>query len=261
MSTMYRFTSKLAGQKVLVIGGTSGIGLAVTKASIEFGAAVVVSSSTQARVQQTVEAIRKDYSQAKDRVVGYTCDLGSPDVESNLENLFQQVGKVDHIVFTAGDPLPLASLDTITLASIRKAGQIRAFAALLAAKVGSKYLTKNDRSNSIVLTTGTIAEKPHAGGFTISALFGAGLLGLTRQLAFDLQPVRVNIVSPGLVDTNLWSGMSKDHREAMWENVRSTMPTRAVAASEDVAEAYLYLMRDMNVTGSCISTNSGALLV
>jgi len=261
MSDANKYTSKLSGQKILVIGGTAGIGFAVAEASIEFGATVHVSSSTESRVKGSVESIQKDYPSATDRVFGHVCNLGTKDVEANLEKLFQEVGKVDHIIFTAGDSLPLKPLQDITLESMYQAGHVRSFAALLAAKVGSKHLTHNDRTNSIIFTTGAISEKPIGGGWAQTAFFGTALQGLTRQLAFDLQPVRVNIVSPGAVDTELWSTMPKDAREAMLKSISEKMPTKVVGQSEDLAEAYLYLMRDLNITGTCISSNSGTLLV
>ncbi len=113
----------------------------------------------------------------------------------------------------------------------------------------------------MTLTTGTISQKPLKGGWTIASITGSGLHGLTRQLAIELAPIRVNLVSPGLVDTELWDPMGKEMLAGIKKSTEDMMPTGRVAQPEDIAESYLYLMKDANITGTVISTNSGALLV
>lgn len=92
-------------------------------------------------------------------VAGYVCDLSTPTLEQNIEQLFVQTGNVNHIVFTAGDKLAQKSIHDITLEDIKAAGQVRFFAPLLVAKVGSKYLSAGPES-SITLTTGSSGERP-----------------------------------------------------------------------------------------------------
>lgn len=143
----------------------------------------------------------------------------------------------------------------------RSTGQIRFFAALLVAKVGSKYLNKGPFS-SIILTTGSISQKPRP-DWSIIAGYASGLNAMTRNLAFDLQPIRVNLVSPGAIQTELWDGMTGDEKakQAMFEQAAKAAPTGRLGQPEDVAEAYLFLMKDANVTGTTVDSNSGALLV
>lgn len=148
---------KLLNKHVLIIGGTSGIGFGVAEASLASGAQVTVSSSNQSRVDATVEKLKKDFPDQK--VSGYTCDLSKPTVEQDLEALFSKVGKVDHIVYSAGEKLAAAPVEEITYEKIVSAGQVRFIAALLAAKVGSKYLNPGPYS-SITLTTGSVSQKP-----------------------------------------------------------------------------------------------------
>lgn len=94
--------------------------------------------------------------------------------------------------------------------------------------------------------------------------YAGGLQAMTRNLAFDLKPIRVNLVSPGAVETELWdlvtSGDEKA-KQAMFDAVAKSVPTGRIAQPEDVAEAYLFLMKDPNVTGTVVDSNSGALLV
>ncbi|PVH86283.1 NAD(P)-binding protein [Cadophora sp. DSE1049] len=220
--------NKLAGKHVLVIGGTSGIGFSVAEASLESGARVTISSSNPNRVRSSITSLQASYPHAT--ITGHVCDLSQPSLESDVAALFEKTGKVDHIIFTAGDSLAQMPLSSITLPSLIAAGQIRFFAPLIVAKIGSKYLTP-DPESSIVLTMGAVGERPTK-DWSVIASYAAGLHGMTRNLALDLRPVRVNCVLTG-----------------------------RVGRPEDVAEAYLWLMKDSNVTGFVASSNAGSTLV
>ncbi len=254
-----KYTSKLANARVLIIGGSSGIGFSVAEASLEYGASVIISSSQKARVQSAIEQLLTTYPSAKGRISGYPCDLSSPSLEANIEQLFSQCGgKLDHIVFTAGDPLSVMPLADATLETVQKAGMVRFFAPLLMGKHAKKNLNDGPAS-SITLTTGTISEKPHK-NWSVIAPYGAGLHGMMRNLALDLAPIRVNLISPGAVLTPLWDGMAPEAREMLMESLKKSCTTGEVGKPEDVAESYLYVMKDRNCTGSVIDTNGGALL-
>lgn len=251
---------KLQNKHVLVIGGTSGLGFAVAEASLASGAHVTVSSSNLSRVESSVQKLKASFPSSS--VAGYACDLSQPTVEKDIEALFFKVGKVDHIVYTAGDKLATSPVADITYEKIVAAGQMRFFAPLLVAKVGREYLSPGPFS-SIVLTTGSISQKPRP-DWSIVAGYASGLHAMTRNLALDLKPVRVNLVSPGAVETELWDAMmpgDEKAKQAMFENVAKSVPTGRFAKAEDVAEAYLFLMKDPNVTGTVVDSNSGALLV
>lgn len=251
---------KLQNKHVLVIGGTSGIGFAVAEGSLASGARVTVSSSSPSRVESAVQKLTSSFPDST--VAGHACDLSKPTVEQDLEALFSKVGSVDHIVYTAGDKLATMPVAEITYEKVLAAGHLRFFAPLLAAKVGSRYLSPGPYS-SIVLTTGTVSQKPRP-DWTAVAGYGSALHALTRNLALDLQPLRVNCVSPGAVETELWDTVApagEEEKKKMFEAVAKSAPTGRLAKPEDVAEAYLFLMKDPNVTGSVIDTNSGALLV
>ena len=102
--------NKLAGKHVLVIGGTSGIGFAVAEASIENGARVTVSSSREASIKTTLQRLSKPHLHAQ--ISGHTCDFSKPSVEVYIEALFQKVGTVDHIVYTAGGKLAIKAFQS-----------------------------------------------------------------------------------------------------------------------------------------------------
>ncbi|KAF5877470.1 putative short chain dehydrogenase reductase family protein [Botrytis fragariae] len=247
---------KLVAKHVLVIGGSSGIGYCVAEASLESGASVTISSSSPDRVAKAVEKLTKSYPDG--RINGFPCDLSKPSLEADVEKLFEQTGKVDHIVFTAGDALSLIPLEKASLEDMQKAGQVRFFGQLMVAKVGSRYLSEGPQA-SITLTTGSTADKPMK-GWSIVTSFAAGLHGMARSLAVDLAPVRVNVVSPGPVKTELWNGMGQEEREKLFKEVAGNVLTKHVALPEEVAESYLWLMKDSNVTGTVVRSDSGTLL-
>ncbi|TVY52622.1 Short-chain dehydrogenase/reductase fsr5 [Lachnellula cervina] len=249
--------NKLAGKHVLVIGGTSGLGFAVAEGAIESNARVTISSSSSSKIEASLASLKNSYPSAT--VAGYPCDLSKPTVEADLEALFKQVGKVDHIVVTAGDKLAVSPLQDVTYESIISAGQVRFIAPILIAKVGSKYLNKGPES-SIVLSTGSVSQRPIP-NWSVVASYAAGLHGLTRNLALDLKPIRVNLVSPGPVDTELWNSYSEEEKRGFFKEIEDKVLTGHVAKPEEVAECYLWLMKDTNATGVIADSSSGSLLV
>lgn len=259
MSDAQKYANKLSGARILVIGGTSGIGFCVAEACLEYGCKVILSSSQQSKIDSSISRLLQSYPSAKDRLSGHPCDLSSPSAEDNIKSLFSKTGTVDHIVFTAGDPLSTVPLKDATLETIQQAGMVRFNGAILVAKHGSEHLAPGLNS-SITLTTGTVSEKPLA-GWTIPASYAAGLQSMMRNLALDLKPTRVNLISPGIVVTEMWDRMPKEQRDAFLEELKRGTTTGELGRPEDVAEAYLYCMRDRNVTGSLIGTNGGGLLM
>lgn len=98
--------------------------------------------------------------------------------------------------------------------------------------------------------------------WSMVAGFATGLHGLTRNLALDLKPIRVNLVSPGVVETELWdSSFDQESKKKYLKGIAENLPTGRVAQPADVAEAYLFLMKDPSVTGTVVDSNSGALLI
>ncbi|GIZ44932.1 hypothetical protein CKM354_000811600 [Cercospora kikuchii] len=261
MTDQTKYTQKLKGAKVLVIGGSSGIGYAVAEASIENGCTVIISSSNPDRVQKAVQKIQTAYPSAKNRISGHACNLGDEaTLESNIKQLFKKTGKgIDHVVSTAGDSLAMIKLEDIDIEKIKKAGLVRFFAPLFIGKIAPAYMNAGP-SSSIVLTTGAVSERPIPNWALVNS-YATGLQGMTRGMALDLAPLRVNVVSPGPVDTELWAGLGEEQKEKMFAETVKKLPTGKVGRVEDVAESFIYLMRDWNVTGAMVSTSGGSLLV
>ena len=234
----------LEAQKVVVLGGTSGIGLAIAKAAKESRASVIVASSRAARV----EAAKKELG-----VDGRAVDLTDQQATAAL---FEAVGPFDHLVYTAGESLVLGPLATLGVATARKAFDLRFFGALIAVKLAAPRLRKG---GSIVLTHGIAGVRPHA-GWSVGASICGAMESLTRALAVELAPLRVNAVSPGFVRTPLWSNMSEAAREALYRDAGAKLPVGRVGEAEDIAEAYLYLMKNEFSTGQTVIVDGGGVL-
>ena len=266
MADAKKYTNKLEGKRILVIGGTSGIGYAVAEASVEYGADVTVSSSSTAKVQKTIDSLIKAYPSAKSRVHGFACDLSTPELDGNIKKLLEDTtaaagGKLDHIAYTAGDSLTQTGLESATLPLLQKAAMVRFNGPLFVGKHAPQFMTPGPAS-SITLTNGVVSQKPNK-GWSLIAGYSAGLPGMARNLSLDIAPLRVNVVEPGAVLTELWDSFttSPEHRGQMIEMFKGKTTTGQVGAPADLAEAYLYVFRNPNVTGTVIASNGGILLV
>ncbi|KAI7113858.1 hypothetical protein KC352_g34858, partial [Hortaea werneckii] len=131
MADQVKYTQKLKDAKVLVIGGSSGIGYGVAEALVENGCTVIISSSNPDKVQTTIDRLKKSYPSASPRISGQACNLGDQTtLESNVAKLFDQVGTLDHVVYTAGDALAMLPIQDITMDKLIQAGMVRFYAPL-----------------------------------------------------------------------------------------------------------------------------------
>ncbi|KAL8413130.1 hypothetical protein RB594_004662 [Gaeumannomyces avenae] len=255
--------NKLQDKHVLVIGGSAGIGKAVAAASLEAGARVTISSSSKARLDSAVRELQSSTGAVSQRISGIAIDLSAKDtIETNLEQLFQsakQAGPVDHVVYTAGDSIPMTPLSEFQPAQAHAAIQLRMIAQMMVAKVAVRHLPST-RASSLTLTGGTLSERPTK-GFAIASFLCGGIQAVTRALAVEMAPVRVNMVRPGLVDTGLLDGLGAEVKKSWMESVEATVPTGKVGQVEDVAEAYLWSMKDGNASGTVAGTDGGLLVV
>jgi NAD(P)-dependent dehydrogenase (short-subunit alcohol dehydrogenase family) len=239
--------SGLQDKRVIILGGSSGIGLAVAEQASSEGAKVVVVSSNPERVQKAVQSVGGE-------VDGQTVDLSE---EEAVAALFTKLGPFDHLIFTAGDSLRLHELAATDLKQARRAFELRYWSALAAVKYGSPHIRKG---GSIVLTTGVAGRRPHKGWAVAASVCGT-IEALTRALAIELAPIRVNAVSPGVVRTNLWQNMSAAERAHLYESVGNSLPIGRVGEVDDVAQAYLFLMQEEFSTGQTVVVDGGMVLV
>ncbi|MBV8652358.1 MAG: SDR family oxidoreductase [Alphaproteobacteria bacterium] len=240
-------STSLKGKRIVILGGTSGIGLATARAAEREGASVVVASSRRPRVDQAL-------AQLSGSAEGHAVDLTD---EAQIAMLFERLGAFDHLMFTAGEALQLQPLGETELDKARDFFTLRYFGALMAVKHGAPHIRPG---GSIVLTTGIAGVRPQKGWAVAASICGA-MEGLTRALAVELAPIRVNTVSPGFVRTELWSNIDEAARETMFRDAGAALPVGRVGEADDIAEAYLYLMREAFSTGQVIVVDGGAVLV
>jgi NAD(P)-dependent dehydrogenase (short-subunit alcohol dehydrogenase family) len=234
----------LDGKRVVVLGGTSGIGLAVARKAAGEGASIVIASSSQAKVDRARQ-------QLSGSAEGLTIDLTQ---EDSIRSFFAELGAFDHLVYTAGEPLLSEPLETFSLERAQNFFGIRFWGAFLAVKHGAPLIRKG---GSIVLSSGMASRRSRKGWSIISSVCGA-TEAMTRALAVELAPLRVNLVCPGLVKTELWDSMSTEAREAMYQRAEQNLLVGRPGEADDLAEAYLYLMKNGFSTGQVVVVDGGA---
>ena len=211
------------------------------------GAAVVIASSRRARVDEALATLPADAE-------GHALDLTDA---AAVEALFGRIGAFDHLVFTAGETLMLGGITDTGIDAAQRFFALRYWGAFAAAKFGGPHLRPG---GSITFTTGTAGRRPRP-GWSLGASVCAAVEGLTRALAVELAPIRVNAVAPGLVKTPLWAGMGEADREGMYGSAAAGLPVGHAGEAAEIAASYLYLMPQSYGTGQVIVVDGGGSLV
>lgn len=236
----------LKEKKVVIIGGSSGIGLACAKAAAEAGAYVLIAGRSQ-------EKLHRALSEIEGEVEGRTLDVTR---EGDVEKFFVEIGGIDHLVTTAASGAVGAFLDMAS----------SAFRAVVESKFWGQYYTARfgapciRTGGSLTLFAGVASEKPLPGLAAYAAVNGA-IEGLCRTLAVELAPLRVNAVSPGIVMTPAYAAMPENERQAMFSALAGKLPVKRVGRPEDIAQTVLYLMQNGYTTGTVVTVDGGHRLV
>jgi NAD(P)-dependent dehydrogenase (short-subunit alcohol dehydrogenase family) len=245
---------RLDGQRVVIIGGSSGIGLETARLALAEGASVTIAGRSEDRLRRAAESLSTahDTTAAPNRLRSVVADVTD---ESSIRILFGGETRVDHLFLPAGELRPgggdaLAS-DLLGL-----------WAILESRLLGVAHVVRHARSKmaggSITLMSGLYSTRQARGG-AIAAAAVAAVEGMTRALALDLAPTRVNAVAPGLIDTPLWDAFGPQ-REAILAR-GAALPVGRIGRPEEVAEAVLFLMSNGFVTGTVLAIDGGGGLV
>jgi NAD(P)-dependent dehydrogenase (short-subunit alcohol dehydrogenase family) len=234
----------LTGKRVLVIGGGSGIGLASARLAYEAGARVTIAGRTEAKLARAAASIGD--------VDTRTVDLTE---QHSVDALFAGLDAIDHLVLPGSDArfgglrdLPVE--DAQASMSSKFWGPYRAIRSTNLAQGGS-----------VVLFSGAAGRRPSATSASLSAI-NAAVEALGKALALELAPIRVNVISPGLIASTGWSeAMTEAARSALFEGAAARSPIRRVGMPDDVAAAVLFVLTNPNITGAVIDVDAGALLV
>jgi NAD(P)-dependent dehydrogenase (short-subunit alcohol dehydrogenase family) len=241
-----RHPMTLTGKRVVVLGGTSGIGLATADLAAQLGAAVTVASSNPETVKRALKTLPP-------ATTGEVVDLTD---NTDVAGLFDRIGPFDHLVFTAGETLTMLELRAMNLDRARKAFELRYFGMLGAVSAAIPHLRPG---GSIVLTSGTAGDRPGAGWSVAASLCGA-IESVVRAMAVELAPLRVNAVKPGVIRSPLWSNLDEQTRTALYDETAGSIPLGRVGETEDVAKAYVYLMNQDFATGTIVTVDGGTVL-
>jgi NAD(P)-dependent dehydrogenase (short-subunit alcohol dehydrogenase family) len=238
---------------IVVIGGSSGIGLAVARRSLDDGATVVIAG----RSQQRLDAARADLDRAgppAGRLSTHPVDIGDP---VQVARLFERVGTLSHLVVTAAD-LPYGPVVSLSEDSMVRAVRSKILGPLFAAQQAAPRILK---PGSITFTSGIAACRPAPGGALAATVNGA-LESMVLALALELAPIRVNAVSPGWVDTPVWDRLATpDVKNARMADLAARLPARRLGRPEDIANAVAFLIADSFVTGTVLHADGAQVLV
>jgi NAD(P)-dependent dehydrogenase (short-subunit alcohol dehydrogenase family) len=240
-------TGFLTGKRVVVLGASSGLGLATAQAAAAEGAQVVIVSSQSQRLARALQTLPAGST-------GHVVDLTN---EAQIQQFFAQNGAFDHLVYTAGEALQLSPLSDTSLETARTFFDLRFWGALTAVKYATPHVAP---TGSIVLTGGTAGRRPSK-GWSLGASICSAMEGFTRAMAMELAPIRVNIVVPGLVRTSLWDSLPEADREGMYAHLSQVLPVQHIGEADDVAQTYLSAMRQPFMTGQALVVDGGGVLV
>ncbi|RZI26434.1 SDR family oxidoreductase [Pseudomonas sp. 770NI] len=233
-------TSSLSGKTIIVIGGSSGIGAAVAQAALARGAHVIVAGRRLAPGSDS--GLRNEPVDVTD--------------SASLKQLFETVGRFDHLVYTSGPSVRAKPLIETDLDVARDNFDVKLWGALRAIQHALPFLHEQ---GSITLTSGQLGRKLAAGQF-IKTGINAATEALGKQLAKELAPRRVNVISPGVIDTPAYAGLGQEQRLAMFAKAGQGLPVGRVGQAEEVAAGYVLAMENGFMTGAVVDIDGGGLL-
>jgi NAD(P)-dependent dehydrogenase (short-subunit alcohol dehydrogenase family) len=240
----------ITNSKVLIVGGNSGMGLAVAKRCLDAHAHVIIAGRNEDKLARACAELRRS-AQLK----AITADISR---EDQVSALFAAAGPLDHIVSTAADIAGAYELlPSLDLKAAQRVVESKLYGPLLLAKYGAPKLSK---AGSITVVSGIAAYRPAARGSVVAAV-NAALEGLVRALAIELAPIRVNAVSPGWVDTPIWALVAGDKKDDTLNAMAKRLPVGRVGQPDDIADAISFLMGNGFTTGTILHVEGGHLLV
>ncbi|URJ49641.1 SDR family oxidoreductase [Paenibacillus polymyxa] len=235
----------MQNKKIVIIGGSSGIGLETAKQVISLGAEVVIASRSEDKLHKAKEMLGP-------RAAIYVLDTSD---EQQVKSFFEKVGPYDHLIVSAAETSGGSFLQLET-DQARKLFENKFWGQYYAAKYGASQLSTK---GSITLFSGVVAYKPMIGSSALGAV-NAAVSNLGQTLALELAPIRVNVVSPGIIDTPSRSKMPENSRNQFYDTVAHKLPVKRVGLAGDVARGVLYLIQNQFVTGTVLHVDGGHIL-
>jgi NAD(P)-dependent dehydrogenase (short-subunit alcohol dehydrogenase family) len=240
----------LMGKKIVIVGGSSGIGLGVAAAALERGAELVLVGKSPEKLKAAKTSLGST-AQIK-------CIAADMTVEAEVAELFDEVRLFDHLVSTAGTPPPGSPVGQTDIEEVRTFVENKLIGAILLAKYASRTLRSG---GSMTFTSGINKDRPPVpGGAVVSAIAGS-FSYFARALALELAPVRVNVVSPGWVDTPMFEQLAGEAKSGLFETMAARLPAGKIATPADIAPAFIYAMESEFTTGQTIDIDGGQSII
>ncbi|MEV8611732.1 SDR family oxidoreductase [Amycolatopsis sp. NPDC051373] len=230
----------LENRTVLVIGRPSGIARAVTLAARAEGAQVVVAGRDKAKLEQAYDD------------EGIRAEEVDVTVDKSIAALADRLGSVDHLVTTASSRAR-GRLEELDRDALRRSFDTKVIGPVMLAKHFAPHLAEG---GSFTLFSGVAAFKPAVGFLGVAITNGAADF-LTRSLSLELAPIRVNAISPGVIDTGIWDAMGEEGKAAYFEHFRTHNPARRIGTVDDIALAVLFAMTNPVLTGVTLRVDGG----
>ncbi|WP_321415545.1 SDR family oxidoreductase [uncultured Desulfobacter sp.] len=228
----------LKNKRILLVGGSSGIGLAVAKQAYKAGGELILASRNAAEKNNELVT-----------AVGHNIETYSFDVtsENEIVTALEKIGKIDHLVITARPYITPALFVETNLKQAQQAFATKFWGQYQLIQKAHGQIRQN---GSIIMTTGIAGEKIYK-NFSTMAIINSAIEAFCRALAIELAPIRVNIVSPGFVTP----------KSSQVEKYAEQFPLGRIASPEEVADAYIYLMKSPYITGTTVVIDGGARLI
>jgi NAD(P)-dependent dehydrogenase (short-subunit alcohol dehydrogenase family) len=236
----------LTDQHIVLMGGSSGIGLATARMLVEAGAQVVVTGRNREKLDTALAQLGK-------RATGAIVDATSL---SDLRTFFRANGPFQHLVIAVSGAAGAGSFRQLDLAELRRGYEAKFWAHMAIAQTSLDTLQSD---GSLTFITAGAARVALPGTAGLAAINGA-LNAMVPTLALELRPLRVNGVCPGVIMTPWWDHVPEQARNAIFAQAAASVPVRRVGQPEDVAQAILFLIQDSFVTGTIIDCDGGAHL-
>jgi NAD(P)-dependent dehydrogenase (short-subunit alcohol dehydrogenase family) len=236
----------LTGKRVVVVGGKTSIGLGIAMAARAAGASVTVASRRDVSVEQ-----RPDLAAFHQVVLDITD-------ESAVRTAFDAIGRFDHLVVTAGPEMgSWGSFMDSDMRGVRGYLEAKFLGTWACARYAAPYLAAD---GSMTFLTGGTAARPKLGLAAVTSTFAAVEL-LSKSLALELAPARVNTIRPGYIDTDFWNVLPAADQDAIKAKVREKFPVQRIGTAADIGHAAVFLMTNPYVTGTVLEIGGGELLV
>ncbi|QES88505.1 SDR family oxidoreductase [Rhizosphaericola mali] len=247
MQTKENSLHTLNGKRVVIMGGSNGLGYSTAKAADDEGAIVVIVSSNQENIDKALTNLSKAST-------GYVVDLRN---ESSIKDFFSTIGKFDHLVYTAAENIHFSNIEDTDIHFAKSYFDLRFWGAVSTVKYAVPHINP---AGSISLTSGSASRRP-AKGWSLMASILSAIEGFVRAMAVELAPIRVNSVVPGVIRTSLWSGLTTKDRVNLYNTVGDSLLVKRVGEPEEIAFTFLYLMKQQFGTGQNIVVDGGTVLV